>query len=143
MTNLDPLLLRLKIPSVIYGLENYPGCKGAAGVYQNIISHIPKCDTLIVPFLGHCAITRDIKRPKCLISNDLDPFVYACWREALYYAGFIIKNDDKDRITIFKDTANGSTIILSCLDAISLLENYTFEDQIICYMILSFSFLSL
>lgn len=122
---------RLKMPAVIPGLKGYPGCKGAAGVYQNIISHIPKCNVLVIPFLGHCAITRHIKRPHLLVLNDIDPIVYNCWHKALKNSGFIPEfrdnKNNQDLITVFKDTADGSIIILSCKDAISMLSNPIFK----------------
>ena len=71
---------KLRIPAVIHGLEGYPGCKGGAGVYQQIRSHLPKCKTLYVPFLGHCAITRNIKLPETLILNDMNLEVIHRWR---------------------------------------------------------------
>lgn len=123
MKNQNPVPLRLKVPAVIPGLENYPGCKGAAGVYQNIISHIPKCERLIIPFLGHCAIARNIKRPRLMILNDIDERVYYAWRDALIKSGFTIDKEDADLITYFRDAADGSAIILSCMDAAALIEN--------------------
>ena len=89
---MDPAPINLPMPAVIPGLEGYPGCKGGAGVYQQIISHIPKCETLYIPFLGHCAITRNINRPRRLILNDKDPIVVDAWTEELLRSGFILKN---------------------------------------------------
>ncbi len=46
----------------VKGIETYNGGKGGAGTYQNIINEIRPHRNLVIPFLGHCAITRNIKR---------------------------------------------------------------------------------
>lgn len=69
-------------PLRIPGLDTYFGGKGGAGVYQQIINRIPPCDTLVVPFLGNCAVTRHIRRPSHLRLNDADPRIVALWRAA-------------------------------------------------------------
>lgn len=133
---------RTPMPAVIPGLEGYPGCKGGAGVYQQIISHLPKCKILYIPFLGHCAITRNIKRPYKLILNDINPDVVERWKEALLNSGFILRNEVTaeiqreqfalDLIYIFEDARGDSMIHLFCGDAISQIKHFgTFENIVI------------
>lgn len=61
--------------------ESYFGGKG--GCFRNLINQIPPHDTLYVPFAGHCAIVRNIRRPKRVFLNDLDAAVVAWWRRQL------------------------------------------------------------
>ena len=129
------------IPAVIPGLEGYPGCKGGAGVYQQIISHIPRCKILYIPFLGHCAITRNIRRPYKLILNDKDPRVVEAWKEALLSAGFILNNGVTaeiqkkqfalDLIYLFED--DRSMIHLFCGDAVPQLRHFGGFENIVIY----------
>lgn len=67
-----------KIPT----LSTYFGGKGSAGTYQRIINHIRPCDTLIIPFLGNCAVTRAISWPGKVLVNDLDTAVVDAWKAA-------------------------------------------------------------
>ena len=69
----------------IPGLEGYFGGKGASGVPQQIINIIPPHETLIIPFLGHCAITRTIKPAKNFLAFEKDFDVFQKW--AFYYLG--------------------------------------------------------
>jgi DNA adenine methylase len=69
-------------PLHIPGLNTYFGGKGGAGVAQQIINRVPPHDTLIVPFLGNCALTRTIRRPARVIANDLDPAIIDKWQAA-------------------------------------------------------------
>ena len=65
------------------GLEGYFGSKGSAGVAQAIINIIPPHETFIVPFLGHCAITRSKIFAKKTIIIDLDKEVCKKWEGCL------------------------------------------------------------
>jgi DNA adenine methylase len=87
--------------------KTYLGGKESSGVYQTIINNIPKHKTLIIPFLGNCAIYRNIKRADNTILIDADPEIVKAWCT-------IIKND------------NGSSarVILICDDAISYLQQH-------------------
>lgn len=58
---------------------SYFGGKGGNGTYQSIINEIPPHDTLIIPFAGNCAITRNIKPANMTILNDIDPEVIKRW----------------------------------------------------------------
>ncbi|EAR15457.1 phage DNA methylase [Robiginitalea biformata] len=73
---------------VIPELEGYFGCKGAAGVFQNIINRIPPHETLIIPFLGYCAIYRNMRPAREAHLNDLDPKVADLWRRSPAIKGF-------------------------------------------------------
>ncbi|MDP2687513.1 MAG: DNA adenine methylase [Aequorivita sp.] len=64
----------------IPGLEGgYFGGKGSSGVPQQIINIIPPHETLIIPFLGHCAITRCIKPAKKTLLIEKDRIVFLYW----------------------------------------------------------------
>jgi len=131
------------MPAVIPGLEGYFGSKGGSGVYQNIISHIPRCKILFIPFLGHCAITRKIKRPYKLILNDKDPDVVEAWKEALLSSGFILNNGvtadiqkkqfNLDLIYLFEDEESNSMISLFCGDAIKQIDHFKNFSSICIY----------
>lgn len=69
----------MKIPE----LKRYNGCKGGNGVYQQIISVIPPHKILIIPFLGHCGIVRNIKPCETLIAFDIDSKVTDAWKKYL------------------------------------------------------------
>ncbi|HES59160.1 MAG TPA: DNA adenine methylase [Caldithrix sp.] len=76
--------------------KTYFGGKEGAGVYQTIINHIPKHKTLIIPFLGNCAIFRKIASADNTILIDKDPEVIKNWCT-------IIKNYDRSGITLIND----------------------------------------
>jgi hypothetical protein len=63
--------------------QTYPGGKGGNGTYQKIINHIPPMETLIIPFLGNCAILRNIKLPRSVIAFDLDTAVTEKWNRSI------------------------------------------------------------
>lgn len=65
--------------------KGYTGGKEAAGTYQKIINEIRPFDVLIIPFLGHCAITRniDLKGAK-VIGIDKNPDVIQSWRNEAF-----------------------------------------------------------
>jgi hypothetical protein len=75
----------------IPGLDGYFGGKGSSGVPQQIINIIPPHETLIIPFLGHCAITRSIKPAKNILLFDKDAEVFKKW--VRYYSGANPKQD--------------------------------------------------
>lgn len=58
---------------------SYFGGKNGAGVSELLINNIPKHRSLIVPFAGHCAVTRKIKRCDSTVLFDQDPFVVSWW----------------------------------------------------------------
>lgn len=68
----------IKLPTI----STYYGGKGSSGTYQKIIDHVRPHDTLIIPFLGNCALTRQIQWPAQVIANDLDPYIIDQWRNA-------------------------------------------------------------
>ena len=131
------------MPAAIPGLEGYPGCKGGAGVYQQIISHIPQCKILYIPFLGHCGITRNINRPYKLVLNDKDPVVVEAWKEALLASGFILNNGvtaeiqrekfELDLIYLFEDDRSDTLISLFCGDAIPQMKYFGQFEQVVIY----------
>jgi len=65
----------------IKALQGYFGGKGASGVHQKIINLIPPHHTFVVPFLGHCAITRSLRPCNNWYLNDIDPRVVASWQK--------------------------------------------------------------
>tara|TARA_R110000823_G_scaffold102096_1_gene219062 strand:+ start:70777 stop:71598 length:822 start_codon:yes stop_codon:yes gene_type:complete len=69
----------------IPGLDGYFGGKGSSGVPQQIINIIPPHETLIIPFLGHCAITRSIKPAKYFLAFEKDSEVFLKWKS--FYNG--------------------------------------------------------
>ena len=74
--------------------ETYPGGKGSNGTYQTIINLIPPCRTLIIPFLGNCAILRNIKLPPEVIAIDKDTAVIEKWKSNCNSSGIIFINGD-------------------------------------------------
>jgi site-specific DNA-adenine methylase len=66
----------------IRGLSNYLGSKGGMGTAERIINLIRTHETLVIPFAGHCAITREMRWPDRVLINDLDTTVVDAWRAA-------------------------------------------------------------
>jgi len=102
----------IKIPTI----STYYGGKGSSGTFQKIINHIRPHDTLIIPFLGNCALTRKMRWPAQVIANDLDPFIIDQWRAAnlgpqldlynlpaLDFLATVLKLPDLGRIVIYCD----------------------------------------
>ena len=85
----------IKVP----GLESYNGSKSGNGVYQQIISIIPPHTTLIVPFLGHCGIVRNILPADILIAMDASEKVIEAWKT------FLVQD------LIYKSKDNGLTFL--------------------------------
>jgi hypothetical protein len=63
--------------------DSYFGGKAGAGVWQTIVNRIPPHDCLIVPFAGHCAVSRFIRPCRRLILCDADPEVCTWWDSRL------------------------------------------------------------
>jgi DNA adenine methylase len=63
--------------------SSYYGGKGGAGVWQTIVNRIPPHDCLVVPFAGHCAISRNIRPCGRLVLCDADGAVCRWWRKRL------------------------------------------------------------
>lgn len=61
--------------------STYPGGKSGAGVYQRLINLIPPHRVLIVPFAGHCGVTRNIRPAEHTIVIDRDATVCEWWNE--------------------------------------------------------------
>ncbi|UYZ64897.1 hypothetical protein [Hymenobacter weizhouensis] len=80
----------LKIP----GLATYFGGKGSSGTYQRIINHIRPHNTLMIPYLGNCAVTRAIRWPGRVLLNDLDPQIVQAWQAAQLGPQVEISNND-------------------------------------------------
>tara|TARA_R110000744_G_scaffold225246_4_gene343675 strand:- start:706 stop:1449 length:744 start_codon:yes stop_codon:yes gene_type:complete len=64
---------------IVPGLTSYFGGKGGDGTYQKIINLIPPHKTFIVPFTGHCGITRNILPSEHIFLNDYDYKVFEAW----------------------------------------------------------------
>lgn len=90
---------------MIRQIKTYPGGKGASGTYQTIINHIRPHGILIIPFLGNCAILRNISRSNHTICIDADPRIINYW-----------KQQELDRVTFL------------CGDGIQYLENLSKEN---------------
>lgn len=58
----------------------YFGGKSGAGVYQTLINRIPRHSFLIVPFAGHCAITRRMRPAYWTVLCDTDADVIGRWQ---------------------------------------------------------------
>lgn len=84
------------------GLENYNGCKGGNGVYQQIISLIPPHKILVVPFLGHCGISRNIAPADILICVDASVHVIETWKNYLIQNLIYTFRDDISYYTFIK-----------------------------------------
>jgi site-specific DNA-adenine methylase len=65
----------------IKGIESYPGGKGASGSFQQIINEIRPHNQLIIPFLGNCAVARNISRANITIGIDTSAQIIKCWEE--------------------------------------------------------------
>ena len=102
----------IKLPTI----STYYGGKGSSGTYQKIINHVRPHDTLIIPFLGNCALTRSMEWPAQVIANDLDPFIIDQWRNAelgprldlynlpaLDFLATVLKRPDLGRVVIYCD----------------------------------------
>ncbi|GAB2874090.1 DNA adenine methylase [Hymenobacter ruber] len=102
----------IKLPTI----STYYGGKGSSGTYQKIINHVRPHDTLIIPFLGNCALTRQIQWPAQVIVNDLDPYIIDQWRNAeigprldlynlpaLDFLAIVLKRTDLGRVVIYCD----------------------------------------
>jgi DNA adenine methylase len=64
--------------------STYFGGKGSPGVAQKIINQIPKHQTFVSGFLGHCAVTR-IKMPALYnMGFELDAKICEDWDEAVF-----------------------------------------------------------
>jgi len=80
-------------------LKNYPGSKNASGVYQRIISIMPKHDIYLEPFLGSGAILKNKDAARLQIGYDLDRSVINIFNDAGH--GIATPGDS----LIFLDTA--------------------------------------
>lgn len=59
------------------GDDSYFGGKGSC--FRHLVNQIPPHDWLIVPFAGHCAITRNMQLPAKVWLNDSDVEVFRWW----------------------------------------------------------------
>jgi len=64
----------------IKGINSYFGGKSSSGTFQKIINQIRPHDTLIVPFLGNCGVTRNIKHCSNTIGIDINSSIIKKWR---------------------------------------------------------------
>ncbi|CAN7400890.1 DNA adenine methylase [Acidovorax sp. LjRoot129] len=85
----------------------YPGGKNGAGVYQTIISAIPRHHTYVEPFAGSAAIARRIAPAPTTILIERDPAQLAKLQAAMPAADFI------------------------CADAVPVLQNLTMGDDLV------------
>ncbi len=52
--------------------KTYNGGKSGAGVYQNIINNIPKCEIYLEPMVGNGGIVYNLNLPGTTVINDVD-----------------------------------------------------------------------
>ena len=71
------------------------GGKSGNGTYQNIINEIPPHNTLIVPFLGNCGVTRHIAQAITTICIDKDPKIIKKWQRS--HVSFVFYETDAIR----------------------------------------------
>ncbi len=124
-------------------LKNYNGCKGGNGVYQQIISIIPPHNILVVPFLGHCGIVRNILPSDILIGVDASAKVINAWKKYLIKYLIYKYKDDNKNILIKTNISKGnlpSIIHLYNDDALIFLKNKLpgliskYEDTPVIYL---------
>lgn len=89
-------------------LKNYNGCKGGNGVYQQIISLIPPHKVLVIPFLGHCGIVRNIAPASILIGIDASEKVINSWKKYLIQDLLYVYKDDSCNILIKTENSKGN-----------------------------------
>lgn len=61
--------------------NGYNGGKEASGTWQKIINEIRPHDIFISACLGHCAITRRMRKAQKIYGIDIDPKVIKAWEE--------------------------------------------------------------
>lgn len=98
--------------------KTYFGGKESSGVYQTIINNIPKHKTLIIPFLGNCAIYRNIKASDNTILIDADPRVIESWCNTK-------KNDGSSSSIFIRDDA---------ISFLSNLQNWCDDQETFIYV---------
>lgn len=64
-------------------ISDYTGSKAGAGVFQTIINHIPAHRVFVEVFAGSAAVSSKMKRPECLILNDIDPGICTALRSVV------------------------------------------------------------
>lgn len=84
--------------------SSYHGGKSGAGVWQRIISMIPPHEVLVVPFAGHCGVTRRIRPAAHTIIIDRDPDVCEWWHR-------------------WQATPSGRAVEIHCADGIDYLRH--------------------
>ncbi|MDO1449535.1 hypothetical protein Q0590_24880 [Rhodocytophaga aerolata] len=72
-------MIKKIIPAKVEGLSHFKG--GSKNYFQPVINLIRPHDTLIVPFLGNCAVVQNIKACKRTIGNDIDYEVIHKWKQ--------------------------------------------------------------
>jgi DNA adenine methylase len=80
--------------SLLTSLEEYPGGKGGAGVWQAIINQFPPHDVYIESFLGSGRVLRMKKPALASIAIDSDPAVCQSWNPELYPEDLTVINGD-------------------------------------------------
>lgn len=98
----------------IEGLDNYFGGKSGSGVYQKIINQIRPHNRLVVPFLGNCGVTRNIKRSDTTICIDTSCFVVEKWNTACLPGSIIINGDSIEFLgtNIYYNGDSGSRTVI-------------------------------
>ncbi|MBL8815984.1 MAG: DNA adenine methylase [Planctomyces sp.] len=59
--------------------DSYFGGKGLS--FRHLINQIPPHRKLVIPFAGHCAVTRNIRLPKQVYLSDLDASLFEFWEQ--------------------------------------------------------------
>ena len=71
----------------------YNGGKAGNGTYQNIINHIPKCDTFIDAMVGNGEIFFNLNLRTLTVINDIDKSVIDRYNQASV-PGIVVENKD-------------------------------------------------
>ena len=130
----------------IPNLRNYNGSKSGNGVYQQIISIIPPHKVLVVPFLGHCGVVRNIMPADILIGMDASANVINSWCDFLLSSAFynigtkdlILKYGDDCSVFAKTNSSRGnlpSIVVLKKCNALEHLQSmasiFNFNDVVI------------
>lgn len=96
------------------GRDSYFGGKAGAGVVQTLINHVPPHDVLVIPFAGHCALSRTIQPCQALLLCDLDDDVRDWWQGRLPDHSKFMHTDGLVMLEEMSSDAESSGGVLGC-----------------------------
>lgn len=100
---------------VVAGEDSYFGGKGLC--FRHLINQIPPHQLLIVPFAGHCSVTRNLRLPARVHLNDSDVEVFRWWCR-------LLEGKSPESVSKYSDR-----ILLSVQCGIELLETLKTEVE--------------